>query len=155
MNDALTRSMEFRSESPKSVEKLLQKIIKSETKKKRSIEEINRGVLPIIDLVKDTITHHTFIQHLCFSMNDEPYRVLMDEDPDSMHILTLLYLDEKTSIPKEMFEGPKARAEGKIAVLNEYRTRIRIWKTYKKGNRVFFDVTVVGYKGAIPEPRGT
>lgn len=107
-------------------------------------------LLPILDTDARTICRPTYLNHHKFSISESKAKTL------NMISVSLIYLECIGTDPVEMFAGVIDQQKvGFYAFDNPYKTALRIWSTKKVGSRVVFEVSVAGYKDAVPEPMPT
>ena len=70
-----------------------------------------------------------------------------------MYTVVMAALATMFDVPTEMCKGHGIRRkEGCYIFDTEYETCVRIWSSKKVGKNLVFEVTVAGYKDAIPYP---
>jgi hypothetical protein len=111
------------------------------------------GMMPveakILSIVEDgMITDTTSHENYKFSVGEKYARQV------DMYKMTLICLVNGYGLSPDLFSGGGAISkQGCISFdNNENKTAVRIWSTKKVGKNIIFEVSVVGYKGAIPVP---
>lgn len=117
-----------------------------------SMPDAECDILPILNTVAKTITSATYISHHKFSVS-----IMKEAWPRMTEAptlgLALECLKHCYDVPEEMFSGSPSRWKmGAYSFNNEYETSVRIWNTKRIGSLLIYEVSVVGYKGAIPRP---
>jgi hypothetical protein len=103
----------------------------------------------VLSVVEDgMISHTTSHENYKFSVGEKYARQV------DMYKMTLICLIKGYGLSRDLFSGGGAvTKQGCISFDNsENKTAVRIWTTKKVGKNIIFEVSVVGYKGAVPEP---
>lgn len=110
------------------------------------------SILPLIDLDEKTIKDATFQKHYKFCIHE----FLTGTDKNKIYNCCMLVLKLFGELLPDMFSGfIREEKLGLLSFTNEYDTTLRIWTTKKVGKNLFYEVTVCGYKGAIPRAMKT
>jgi len=102
----------------------------------------------VIDSETGATTSPTFQQHYKFHISQKIAEKI------GIYEVAKLCLVCHYQVPKEFFEGDAAEYKfGHLVFNNEQETSLRVWTTKKVGKNIVWEVTLSGYKGAVPEPK--
>lgn len=126
----------FRSYEPVFVKNMLEQMC---------IGDEKALLCPLLDFENKKMNNPTYQKNVKFSLSE---KVMNSNDMYKTAIITLLKMYE---VPRELLSGRAfVEKEGRLIFDNEYNTCLRIWNTKKVGKNIMYEVTVSGYKDAIP-----
>jgi hypothetical protein len=107
-------------------------------------------IMPIIDTKTNTITTATLQRHCKFAIKSSQ----APKDEDGTFQLLQMILITQYDIPADVFAGDKWHTPkgGLFMMPNEYEMSIRLWSSKQVGKNVIYELTLSGYKDAIPQP---
>jgi hypothetical protein len=104
--------------------------------------------LPIIE--NNHITYPTFQKHIKFAIRS----CVAPKDESKTYIMIISFLIEFYGFAPEFFKGHGQIPKCGLLTFpdNENATAIRLWSSKQVGKSVIYELTVVGYKDAVPKP---
>ena len=106
-------------------------------------------MLTMLDVEANEWINPTKLIHTKFMVRDK----VKWSTEEGTYTLVMSALLTMFDVPAEMCQGHgHRRKEGMYTFNTEYQTCVRIWSSKKVGKNLIFEVTVAGYKDAIPYP---
>jgi len=126
----------FRSYEPVFVKKMLEQM---------GVSNVEALLCPLLDFKNNKRIEPTYQKNVKFSLSE---KAVNSSDMYKTAIITLIEMYE---VPRELLSGRAfVEKEGRLLFNNEYETCLRIWTTKKVGKNIMYEVSVSGYKDAIP-----
>lgn len=106
--------------------------------------------LPVIDTAKKTITRPTHLKHFKFAIRSWA----SPTTESNTFVMLISFLIEFYGYSPEFFKGHGVMEKCGLLSFpdNENSTSIRLWTSKQVGKSVIYELSVSGYKDAVPEP---